>query len=359
MISGRFSLRRGGFLLDVELALPARGTTAICGRSGAGKSTLLRCMAGLERAPGGFLALGEERWQDEERGLFLPPHRRPVGYVAQEPGLFSHLSVRRNLEYGLRRTRPSERRIKMREAVAWLGAGELLERSPESLSGGERQRVAIARALLTSPSLLLMDEPLAALDPAAREEILTVLERLLERLPLPVLYVSHVPAEALRLAGHLLLLEGGRVRASGPAAEIATRLDLLPWSSEGELAAVLETVVLRHDEEFALSELGFAGGTLTVPRLDRPPGSRQRVRLLARDVGLALAPPAGTSLLNAFPARVVEIGAVGTAAGTALVRLNAGGAPLIAQVTRKSLHLLGVHPGLELHAVIKSVALVG
>jgi molybdate transport system ATP-binding protein len=353
-VNGHIALTRGRFTLDVELAIPGVGVTGVFGPSGAGKTSLLRCVAGLERAARGWIEVAGERWQDSAAGLFVPPHRRGVGYVFQEAGLFPHLTVRGNLEYGLRRTPPAARRVDFAAAVDWLGLATLLGRAPDSLSGGERQRVAIARALLAGPRLLLLDEPVAALDAAARSEILPRLERLVAELALPILYVSHSQAEVQRLADHLLLMDAGRVRAAGPLAELATRLDLLPWSAGGELAAVLETHVAGHDEEFDLTYLEFAGGTLSLPRLDTPRGGRRRVRVLARDVSLALEAPRRSSILNVFPARVLAIGD----APQPLVKLDAGGAELLAQITRKSLHQLEIRPGLALYAVVKGVALV-
>jgi len=363
VMKGRFRLARGaGFTLDVDFVAPASGVTGIFGPSGSGKTTLLRCVAGLERAPEALLEVAGEVWQDEARGRFLPTHRRPVGYVFQEAGLFAHLPVRRNLEYGWRRTAAAERRVRFEEAVEWLGLAPLLPRAPAALSGGERQRVAIARALLTSPRLLLMDEPLASLDAAAREEILPYLERLHASLRIPVLYVSHTAAEVLRLADHLLLLAAGRVRAAGPLIEVSTRLDLLPWGPEAELGAVIEARVVGHDDVYDLTYLDFAGGRLSLPRHAAAPGSRQRVRVLARDVSLALERPERTSVLNIFPARIVEIREAGEAAATAsrqpLVKLDAGGATLLAQITRKSLATLELRPGLPVYAVIKGVALL-
>jgi molybdate transport system ATP-binding protein len=354
-VAGRFRLRRGGFALDVEFTVPGRGLTALFGPSGSGKTTLLRCVAGLERQAAGRFEVGGDVWQDDARRLFLPPHRRPLGYVFQETALFSHLSVRGNLDYGLRRTPPARRRVRFADAVEWLGIESLLERRPESLSGGERQRVAIARALLTSPRLLLLDEPLASLDAQAKAEIYPFLERLHAELAIPVLYVSHAQAEVLRLADHLLLFAGGRIHAAGPLGELSTRLDLLPWAPGGELGAVVEAQVADHDEEFALTYLDFSGGRLSLPRLAAPVGSRQRVRLLARDVGLALERPPRTSILNVFAARVLEVGD----GAQPLVKLAAGQDLLLAQVTRKSCHQLALQPGLDLFALVKGVALLG
>jgi len=211
-IQAKFRLQRGGFLLDAGFEAPSSGVTAVLGPSGCGKTTLLRCISGLERAPEGVLSVQGELWQDSAGGVFLPVHRRPLGYVFQEASLFPHLSVHGNLEYGWKRTQ-EERRVGFDEAVALTGIEGLLQRRPEGLSGGERQRVAIARALLTSPRLLLMDEPLSALDQASKGEILPYLERLHEQLTMPILYVSHALEEVARLADHLVLMEEGRVRA--------------------------------------------------------------------------------------------------------------------------------------------------
>jgi molybdate transport system ATP-binding protein len=360
-LAGRFRLQRGGFLLDVEIAGPARGVTAVFGPSGSGKTTLLRCAAGLEHAPEGRFAVAGEVWQDEARGVFLPPHRRPLGYVAQEAALFPHLSVAGNLRYGLRRTPPERRRVDWDWAVEGLGLAPLLGRRPERLSGGERQRVAIGRALLRSPGLLLLDEPLAALDAAARSEVLDRLERLLGEMPLPALYVSHSWAEVARLADHLLLLDGGRLRAAGPPAELAARADLPAAALPGEEGpeALVEAVVAAADERWDLLYLDFPGGRLALPRdaaLARAPGDRCRLRVAARDVSLALERPSRTSILNVFPARVVAVEPAGPA--QVLVRLDAGGAPLLARITRRSSEELGLAPNTAVWAQVKSASLL-
>lgn len=355
-VAARFRLGLGGFALDVDLALPGRGVTAVCGPSGAGKTTLLRCAAGLERAPEGRFEVNGTVWQDEANGRFLPPHRRALGYVFQEAALFSHLSVAGNLDYGLRRTPPARRRVERERAVEMLGLGSLLDRRPERLSGGERQRVAVARALLRSPDLLLMDEPLASLDLASRGEILPYLERLHRELAVPVLYVSHTPAEVARLADHLVLLAGGRVRAAGPYVETVARLDLLDFTPGEEVGVVAEAVVAGHDAEFDLTYLDFSGGRLSLPRQVAVPGERLRVRVLARDVSLALVHPGETSILNVFPARIVELAP--DRPGEVMVRLDVGGTALLARVTRKSEALLGLRSGLDLFAAVKSAALL-
>ncbi len=352
-IEARFRIEQGGFVLDVDLTFPARGVTALFGPSGCGKTTLLRAIAGLERDPNGLCRVGDALWQTG--GRFLPPHRRSLGFVFQETSLFPHLSVRRNLEYGLKRVPEDRRRVTFDEATELLGVEDLLERRPQGLSGGERQRVAIARALLTSPSLLLMDEPLAALDRTSKREILPYLEQLRDELAMPVLYVSHAPDEVARLADHLVLLNAGRVRAVGPIGELLTRLDLAREQG-AEAEAIIEARVAGHDETFHLSYLDFAGGRFSVARHTLAVGRDTRLRVLARDVSITLQPQSGTSILNIFPAVVDELAETGPA--QVLVRLDVAGVPLLASITRKSASVLTLTPGKRVYAQIKAVALL-
>ena len=304
MIEARFQVAYPGFALDVDLRLPGRGVTALFGPSGCGKTTLLRCLAGLTRAAGGRLAVAGESWQDD--GIFLPTHRRPLGVVFQEASLFPHLSVRRNLDYGRRRVPAAERRVDFDHAVDLLGIGHLLDRLPDRLSGGERQRVAIARALLTSPRLLLMDEPLAALDLARKNEILPYLERLHDELEVPLIYVSHAPDEVSRLADHIVVMEAGRAVAAGPLAETLARLDL-PVHLGEDAGVVLDAVVIARDEAWHLAQVEFPGGTLWVRDGGHDIGRRLRVRILARDVSVATEKAAASSILNSLAATVVEV----------------------------------------------------
>ena len=352
-IHARFRIDRGDFALDVNITLPGRGVSALFGHSGSGKTTLLRAMAGLERAPGGHFSLDGEVWQDGD--FFLPPHRRPLGYVFQEASLFPHLSVLGNLEFGMKRIPPEERQFRPEAVAELLGIGHLLARRPDSLSGGERQRVAIARALLTSPRLLLMDEPLAALDLKLKHEILPYLERLHDELSIPVIYVSHSPDEVARLADHLVLLDGGRAVASGPLAETLARLDL-PAAFADDAGVVLETVVGAHEED-DLTRLDFPGGSIRVSVRNEAPGRRLRCRIHARDVSLSLEAEGRNSILNRLPATVLGLAETDTP-GHVLVRLDAGGTPLLARVTRRSATALELAPGLQLTAQIKAVALL-
>ena len=352
-IRARFRIDRGSFTLDVDLTLPVKGVSALFGHSGSGKTTLLRAMAGLEQAPGGHFTLNGEVWQDGE--TFVPPHRRPLGYVFQEASLFPHLSVRGNLEFGMKRIPPEARRFKPDAVAELLGIGHLLTRRPEGLSGGERQRVAIARALLTSPRLLLMDEPLAALDLKLKQEILPYLERLHDELSIPVIYVSHSPDEVARLADHLVLLDGGRAVASGPLEETLARLDL-PAVFADDAGVVLKTVVGAHEED-ELTRLDFPGGSLRVSARREAPGHALRCRIHARDVSLTLEADSRSSILNRLPATVVDLADTDTP-GHMLVRLDMNGTPLLARVTQRSARALGLAPGLNVTAQIKAVALL-
>ena len=351
-----FRVDRAGFTLDVDLALPGHGISALFGPSGSGKTTCLRAMAGLERPTGGRFALGDTVWQDETQGVFVPPHRRAVGYVFQDARLFPHLSVRDNLAFGERRIDPSERRSSLDEIAELLGIEHLLGRNPDSLSGGERQRVAIGRALLTSPRLLLMDEPLAALDIRRRQEILPYLERLHRELAIPIIYVSHAPDEVARLADHLVLLDGGRAVASGPLREVLARIDLPPAFSD-DAAVVIEARVGEHEAD-DLTRLDFPGGSIYVSRRAEATGTPLRCRIQARDVSLTLEPQTNSSILNCVAATVVDTAPTGTP-GQVLVRLDAGGDALLARITRRSADRLAIRPGLALRAQIKSVALLG
>ncbi|WP_271411155.1 molybdenum ABC transporter ATP-binding protein [Pseudomonas sp. Q1-7] len=357
-IRARFHLQLSGFSLDADLDLPGRGVSALFGHSGSGKTTLLRCIAGLERAAGGFLEINGEVWQDSARGHFLPTHKRPLGYVFQEASLFEHLSVRRNLEFGQRRIPARARRVHLDQAVELLGIGHLLERMPGGLSGGERQRVGIARALLTSPRLLLMDEPLAALDFKRKGEILPYLERLHDELDIPLLYVSHSPDEVARLADHLVLLDNGQVLASGPLDQTLSRLDL-PTAQEDEAGVVIEGRVRGFDAGYQLLTLALPGSELSVRVAHSPvvEGRTLRFRVLARDVSLSLERQRDSSILNLLPARVVEETPAANPAHV-LVRLEVEGTSMLARITRFSRDQLGLHPGQALWAQIKSVALL-
>jgi len=353
MIKARFQIHREDFRLDVDLDIPASGITAIYGPSGCGKTSLLRALAGLDRYQQAYLSVGDTLWQDKH--YFLPPHRRPLGYIFQEPSLFRHLNVRRNLEYGIKRSVVSENSISLQQAIELLGIGHLLDRQPDTLSGGEQQRVAIARALAVNPQLLLMDEPLAALDRSRKQELFPYIESLHRQLDIPIIYVSHSHEELARLADSLVLIEKGKVITSGPINDMLTRLDL-PLAHGNEAAAVIEAVVSHHEKKYHLSHLHFSGGELVVPGIDSPPGSEVRLHLAARDVSLTLGHQSGTSILNIFKAVVEQI--IDDGPSQVTVRLLAGNAPLLSRITRKSAVELKLEPGMSVYAQVKSVAVL-
>lgn len=358
MIHTRLKLKYPGFALDVDLQLPGRGVTALYGHSGSGKTTCLRCIAGLEQAENGFIQINDEVWQDSDKKIFVPPHKRALGYVFQEASLFPHLSVLANLEFGLKRIPKPQRRVDMAHATELLGIGHLLDRQPQHLSGGERQRIGIARALLTSPKLLLMDEPLAALDSQRKNEILPYLQRLHDELEIPVLYVSHSQDEVARLADHLVLLSDGKALASGPIGETLARLDL-PLALGDDAGVVVEGHVSAYDPHYQLLTLQLPGTDLSIRVAHAPmsQGQALRCKVQARDVSLSLQSVEQSSILNRLPVTVIsEIGADNAA--HVLIRLNAGSTPLLARITRYSRDQLGVHPGQQLWAQIKAVAVL-
>jgi molybdate transport system ATP-binding protein len=344
-----------GFSLDVELDLPGHGVTALFGPSGCGKTTLLRCIAGLERFGRGHLVVNGETWQSDT--LFMPTHLRPLGYVFQEANLFDHLSVRRNLQYGQSRVAQAQRRVDFDHVTRLLGIDHLLDRMPQGLSGGERQRVAIARALLASPRLLLMDEPLAALDVKRKQEILPYLERLHAELDIPVLYVSHAPDEVARLADHIVVMDSGRAVAVGPLTETLARLDL-PIQLGEDVGVVLDAAVAERDAAWHLARVEFPGGSLWVRDAGHALGDPVRVRILARDVSIALQPVSGTSIQNCLPA-IVEQMAGDHHPALSLMRLRVGPSPLLARLTQRSAVGLGLAPGNAVWVQIKAVALIG
>lgn len=354
MIEIEIQVARPGFALQAAFAAPRAGVTALFGRSGAGKTTIIQAVAGVVRPDRGRIAVNGEVFFDSAARIDVPIEARRVGYVFQDARLFPHLSVERNLRYGERRSRATERPVRFDAAVELLGIGHLLSRRPHTLSGGERQRVAIGRALLSQPRLLLMDEPLAALDEARKNEILPYLERLRDEMGLPILYVSHAVDEVLRLADRVVALREGRQIAAGPVGEVMSLPDILPIIGRFDIGTLLDCVVSRHDADYALSTLAFAGGELRVPLVDRAVGTRVRTRVRARDVAIALGKPEEVSVSNLLAARVEDIRQ--QEGPYADVSLTVGPTRLMATVTRESVARLGLRPGLEVWAMVKSVA---
>ena len=357
-IAARLQLQRADFALDVDLQLPGQGVTALFGPSGCGKTTLLRSIAGLERAHGTVTVNGDT-WQDDATRHWLPTHQRALGYVFQEASLFPHLTAEANIRYGLRRTPVARQRVALEQVIDLLGIAPLLPRRPSTLSGGERQRVSIARALATSPRVLLMDEPLSALDAQRKAEVLPYLDRLQAHLDIPILYVSHSLDEVARLASHLVLLRAGQVVAQGDTAELLARLDL-PLAHGDTAAAVVPATVLHHDAHDHLTTAQFGGGPDQVLRLVgtqvRTPGTAVRLRIQARDVSVALSPPSDSSILNMLPVRISAIQP--DASGHAMLQLQAGATTLLARLSQHSVQQLQLQPGQAVFAQVKGVALL-
>ena len=348
-----FQEQRGSFQMDVDVDVATNGITALFGPSGCGKTSLLRAIAGLDRIRGGRARLNDVTWQDDD--LFVPAHHRSVGFVFQEQNLFPHLSIRRNIEYGVRRMSATQRGMAVEQAVAWLDIGALMQRRPASLSVGERQRVAIARAIAMRPKLLLMDEPLAALDLPRRQAILSRIRSLRHEFDLPIIYVSHVPDEVAQVADDVVLMNAGRIAARGSVHDIYTDMNL-PLALDRQAASILDATVVEHDNEFGLLRLSIGGYDLYLPHGDVSLGSQVRLRIAARDVSLARSEPLDTSLLNRLPARIDTLSEDGQA--EVVVRLLVGDAPLLARITRRSAVRLALQPGDKVFAQIKSVALL-
>jgi molybdate transport system ATP-binding protein len=348
----------GRFDLDAAFTVPATGVTALFGPSGCGKTTVLRCMAGLQRLADGFCTINGDIWQDKDN--FRPTYMRPVGYVFQEASLFPHLSVRRNLLYGAPRQPKAAATagIKFDEVIELLGLAGLLDRAPHNLSGGERQRVAVGRALLSQPRLLLMDEPLSALDRQTKDEILPFLERLHASLSLPVMYVSHDISEIERLADHLVLMRSGRVIASGQFGDVRTDPSL-PLALAKEAAVSLDAVVKAYDESYGLATLDVGGGCFTVPMPKVPIGSRRRLTIAASDVSLARERPHATTIMNILPAKILSATPAGEHEMVVLLRLGQEGAGdrLLARVTRRSWDDLELAEGMTVFSQVKGAAL--
>ena len=354
-ITAQLRLSRPDFALDVDLQLPGQGVTALFGPSGCGKTSCLRSLAGLERAQG-RVTVNQTVWQDDASRQWLPTHQRALGYVFQEASLFPHLSVQRNIDYGLRRTPQERRKVSKERAVELLGIAHLMDRMPATLSGGERQRVAIARALATSPEVLLMDEPLAALDAQRKAEVLPYLEQLQRHLRIPVIYVSHSMDEVARLAQHMVLLGAGKVLAQGSVPELLSSLDL-PLAHGDVASSVVHATVHDHDATDHLSTLIFDGGRLQlVMARPRELGSQVPLRVQARDVSLSLLRPEGSSILNILPVQVLGLREDGP--GQVMVSLQAGDTRLLARITQHSAKALQLKTGMPVYAQIKGMALL-
>lgn len=343
------------FALDIAFAAEETGITALFGPSGAGKTSTINAIAGLFTPDSGRIAIGGETLLDTAAGIDLPTRARRVGYVFQEARLFPHLSVAANLDFGARRSPEPLRPAERQRILDMLGIEHLANRRPRNLSGGERQRVSLGRALLANPRILLLDEPMAALDATRKADIMPFLERLRDEARIPILLVSHAIGEVTQLADNVVYLDGGKVLASGPAEDVLSRSDLSPRGAFLEAGAVISGQILSQDDVHRMTEIGFEGGRLWVPRLTAAPGGRVRLRVKAGDVMLALEEPRGVSANNVIPAIVRNIGETGDTPYLD-VELACGGAHLVSRITRMSGERLGLRTGMQVFAVIKSVS---
>jgi len=357
-LEARFQISYDEFNLEINLTVPTEGVTVIYGPSGCGKTTLLRCLAGLEKSENGYLKFGEKIWQDESNGIFIPPHQRSIGTVFQEARLFPHLSVRENLLYGLNRTLKEKRKIPVEQVVEILNLGHLLSRSLKGLSGGEQQRIAIGRAILTSPDLLIMDEPLANLDVQRKLEIIPFLLRLRDDLGLPIIYVSHSINEVLQLVDTIVVMKEGRKLVSGSINEVLSQTDLPGYFGQPLAGTVLETKVVQHDLSFNLTLVNFNGQSLYVPKQSASIGDGLRLLIRANDVSIVLERKnIRTSVLNILEARIVEISEADHGGYSINIKLDIGG-PLLATITKKSFTQLDLRPGQTIFAHIKAVKMM-
>jgi len=350
------SIRRkqGNFIVNASFNLQGGGITVLYGSSGAGKTSIINMVAGLLQPDEGRIAINGHVLFDSTKGINVPPEKRKIGYVFQDGRLFPHLSVRSNLSYGMYRRSSDDRFVDFDQVVRLLGIRHLLDRCPAKLSGGEKQRVAIGRALLTSPSILLMDEPLASLDRARKVELLPFIDRLSQEFSIPILYVSHSMDEIINLADSIVILHSGCAVAAGKLDELMSRGDWENLSGQENFGAVISTVVEGHDEEFGLTELGFPGGVLKVPRFEISCGSNVRVNIHPRDVAIALNPPSQISIQNIFHGTVEEI--IKNNGVLVDVRLNIG-CPLLARITLRAREDLDLSLGQRVFALVKSVAI--
>ena len=342
----------GSFALDVAF-VAGTGVTALFGASGSGKTSVVEMVAGLARPDSGRIKVEGRVLFDAAAGTDLAPEARRVGYVFQEGRLFPHLSVRGNLCFGMKRVRPAERQLGFDDVVAVLGIEKLLDRRPNGLSGGEKQRVAIGRALLASPRILLMDEPLAALDSSRKAELLPFVAGVARRFAIPILYVSHAMDEVLQLADTLVLMEAGRVAAAGGVEQLLSDPSLRALTGRGEAGAVLAATVAGHDDGTGITRLAFAGGTLMVARQDLAVGASTRVRIHARDIAIAIDRPERISVRNILASEVRSV----TEAEDHIVDvvLDCGGCSLWSQITAQGQAQLGLRPGMAVYALVKAV----
>ncbi|RJT20007.1 molybdenum ABC transporter ATP-binding protein ModC [Buttiauxella izardii] len=350
MLELNFVQTLGDHRLAINETLPGQGITAVFGVSGAGKTSLINAISGLTRPQQGRIVLNDRVLSDAETKCFLAPEKRRIGYVFQDARLFPHYRVRGNLKYGMHRNASGQ----FDKLVALLGIEPLLERFPWSLSGGEKQRVAIGRALLTSPELLLLDEPLASLDIPRKRELLPYLQRLAREINIPMLYVSHSLEEILHLADKVLVLDGGEVKAFGNLEEVWGSSVMHPWLPKEQQSSVLKVTVLEHHPHYAMTALALGDQHLWVNKLDKPLQASLRIRIQASDVSLILQPPINSSIRNVLRAKVAQCY---DDEGQVEVQLEVGSRTLWARISPWARDELMIKPGQWLYAQIKSVSI--
>ena len=355
--------RLGSFLLDVAFDAPTPGIVALCGPSGCGKSTTINIIAGLLLPDHGEISLGEDVLLDTRRKIAIAAERRGIGYVFQDARLFPHLNVASNLRYAQRRARRAPY-VSLERVLAMLDLEPLLSRRVHRLSGGERQRVALGRALLSQPRLLLLDEPLAALDRDRREEVLPYFETLRDQLAIPMIYVSHQFDEVLRLATHIVLMQAGKVAAEGGITQMSLDPKLRALIGPDAVGAVIDGTVIGEDAASGLTRVRVGNGELNIEAARLVAGARMRVQLLARDVIVSTRMPQYLSVRNSLPGVVTAIDDDGTGnageLGSDLVSIDIGaGASILARVTRAATRELELAVGAAVWALVKAVSLRG
>jgi molybdate transport system ATP-binding protein len=350
------TLKQNQFELSVNLEIPGRGITILFGASGSGKTTLLRGIAGLESRAIGNVRINSEQWQSTNRNIFVPTYQRSLGYVFQEAGLFEHLNVQKNIEFGLGDQAGSKSMQMLDSAIELLGIGHLLNRSVHQLSGGEKQRVAIARALATNPKILLLDEPLAALDFSRKQEVIPWLVRLRDELEIPMIYVTHSIDEAMRLGNYLVVLEDGKVKQLGSLPKAFAELDHAITSSEG-VGVIIEGQVGEIDDHWCLARIDFEGGSFWVGDTNLSDGELVRLRILAQDVSVTTQEPSHTSIQNCLPAQIVEF--MDAAHDSQMViRLKLADEFVLAQITKRASNALSLKVGDSVWMQVKAVSLI-
>ena len=357
MLKVKVAKQRDAFTLDAEFEAPTPGVVALFGKSGCGKTTTINIMSGLLDADAAHVELDDHVLADTASGVFTPPEQRRIGYVFQDDRLFPHMSVMRNLQYGLKRTRAPKQTIGFDQIVMLLGLENLLRRQPYQLSGGERQRVSLGRALLSQPALLLLDEPLAALDAARREEVLPYLERLRDNLSIPMVYVSHQFDEVLQLATHVVLMDAGHVVAQGPLSEVSLVPQLRAIVGADSVGAVVDGAVTSVDASCGMAEINVGSGSLNVAVTTVRVGDRVRVQLLARDIILATEEPRGLSVRNQLRGVITSV--ADDEEDARLVTVDIGGTTVLSRVTRSAVEALGLRKGMGVWVLVKAVSTRG